>query len=133
MTPAQQLAVRLSQVRERLNQIGGLEGDAYTDEVRTEGNRALFTYQYASRPRRCRTKARYAPAGWLAEQPNAAVRSERQGDIETGFNPSALSALRHNGSFVFLAGQTGRRGMRKGKNTAHDLPPSAELFKDERR
>ena len=36
MTPKQKIAVRLSQVRERLNEIGQLEGDDYSDEVRTE-------------------------------------------------------------------------------------------------
>ena len=36
MTAAQKIAVRLSQVRERLNAIGQLEGDGYTDEIRSE-------------------------------------------------------------------------------------------------
>ena len=36
MTPSQKHALRLSQVRERLNAIGQLEGDAYTDEIRSE-------------------------------------------------------------------------------------------------
>ena len=49
-------------------------------------------------------------AGWLAEQPNAAIRSERQGDIETDFNPSALSALRHSGAMALLSSWKVRRG-----------------------
>ena len=36
MTAAQKIAVRLSQVRERLNEIGQLEGDAYAEEIRSE-------------------------------------------------------------------------------------------------
>ena len=36
MTAAQKIALRLSQVRQRLNEIGGLEGDGYTDEIRSE-------------------------------------------------------------------------------------------------
>ena len=36
MTPAQKITLRLSQVRTRLNEISGLEGDAFTDEIRTE-------------------------------------------------------------------------------------------------
>ena len=48
--------------------------------------------------------------GWLVEQPRAAVRSERQGDIETEFNPSSLSALRHSGAMGLLTRWKVRRG-----------------------
>ena len=36
MTNAQKTRLRLSQVRQRLNEIAGVEGDAFTDEVRSE-------------------------------------------------------------------------------------------------
>ena len=36
MTPRQKIEIRLSEVRQRLNEIAGLEGDAFTDEVRNE-------------------------------------------------------------------------------------------------
>ena len=36
MTNAQKLTVRASEIRQRLNEISGLEGDALTDEVRAE-------------------------------------------------------------------------------------------------
>ena len=36
MTNAQKIRLRLSQVRQRLNEVAGLEGDDFTDEVRTE-------------------------------------------------------------------------------------------------
>ena len=36
MTNAQRLTVRASEIRQRLNEIGGLEGEALTDEVRAE-------------------------------------------------------------------------------------------------
>ena len=36
MTASQKIRLRLSQVRARLNEISGLEGDAFTDEIRTE-------------------------------------------------------------------------------------------------
>ena len=36
MTPLQKIALRLSEVRSRLNKIASLEGDALTDEIRTE-------------------------------------------------------------------------------------------------
>ena len=36
MTPLQRITLRLSEVRQRLNEIAGLEGDQFTDEVRNE-------------------------------------------------------------------------------------------------
>lgn len=36
MTNAQKIALRLSEVRSRLNEIAGIEGDAFTDEIRSE-------------------------------------------------------------------------------------------------
>ena len=42
MTPRQKIEIRLSAVRQRLNEIAGLEGDAFTDEVRNEAG-ALHT------------------------------------------------------------------------------------------
>ena len=42
MTTAQKHALRLSEIRQRLNTIGGLEGDAYDEAVQNE-ERALMT------------------------------------------------------------------------------------------
>ena len=42
MTPRQKIEIRLSEVRQRLNAIAGLEGDAFTDEIRNEAT-ALHT------------------------------------------------------------------------------------------
>ena len=42
-------------------------------------------------------------AGWLAEHPHAAIRSESIGDIETAFAPSMQSALRHSGGMALLS------------------------------
>ena len=39
MTNAQKHAMRCSEIRQRLNEISGLEGDAFTDEVRSESDR----------------------------------------------------------------------------------------------
>ena len=36
MTPAQKLTISLEKTKARLNEISGLEGDAYTDEIRSE-------------------------------------------------------------------------------------------------
>ena len=40
MTTAQKLEVRASEIRQRLNEISGLEGDKLTDEIRSESETA---------------------------------------------------------------------------------------------
>ena len=45
MTNLQKLALRLSEVRSRLNDISGLEADALTDEVKTEAEALTAEYQ----------------------------------------------------------------------------------------
>ena len=42
-------------------------------------------------------------AGWLAEQPAAAITSETEGDIRTSYAPTAMSALRHSGAMALLS------------------------------
>ena len=49
-------------------------------------------------------------AGWLAESPAGAIRSETTGDVRTAFDPGrALSALRHSGAMGILSGWKARR------------------------
>ena len=48
-------------------------------------------------------------AGWLAEQPSAAITSETEGDIRTSYAPSMLSALRHSGGMALLSPWKNRR------------------------
>ena len=45
MTKAQTHALRLSEVRQRLNEITGLEGDAFTDEIRQESDKLTVEYR----------------------------------------------------------------------------------------
>ena len=47
MTNAQKLAIRLSEIRQRLNEIAGLEPDAMTDEVRAEADTLAGEYKGA--------------------------------------------------------------------------------------
>ena len=47
MTTAQKLAIRLSEIRQRLNEIAGLEGDAMTDEIRAETDKLTAEYRNA--------------------------------------------------------------------------------------
>ena len=42
-------------------------------------------------------------AGWLSEQPSAAIRSETEGDITTSYSPSMISALRNSGAMSLLS------------------------------
>ena len=44
MTNTQKIALRLSEVRSRLNEIAGLEGDAFTAEIRSEGEKLTAEY-----------------------------------------------------------------------------------------
>ena len=44
MTSAQKIRLRLSQVRQRLNEIAGLEGDTFTDEIRAEAGTLQTEY-----------------------------------------------------------------------------------------
>lgn len=45
MTNSQRLQVRLSEIRSRLNEISGLEGDAFTDEIRAESDKLAAEYR----------------------------------------------------------------------------------------
>ena len=45
MTNAQKIAFRLSEVRTRLNEVSGLEGDAFTDEIRSESEKLEREYR----------------------------------------------------------------------------------------
>ena len=47
MTNSQRLAVRLSEIRVRLNEISGMEGDAYTAEIRAENDKLQTEYRDA--------------------------------------------------------------------------------------
>ena len=42
-------------------------------------------------------------AGWLAEQPAAAIRAETEADISTSYAPSMQSALRHSGAMALCS------------------------------
>ena len=47
MTNVQRLAIRLSEIRQRLNEIAGLEGDAVSDEIRAEADKLAGEYKTA--------------------------------------------------------------------------------------
>ena len=61
MTNAQKLEVRASEIRQRLNEISGLEGDKLTDEIRSESDTLQTEY------RDCETRRRAAIVAESAE------------------------------------------------------------------
>ena len=59
--------------------------------------------QYApAAPESVANEAAIRCAGWLAEQPAAAVTSEATGDISTRYAVNNLSVLRHSGAAALL-------------------------------
>lgn len=52
MTNAQRLEIRASEIRQRLNEIAGLEGDDFTDEIRAESEKLQTEYRDVETKRR---------------------------------------------------------------------------------
>ena len=72
MTNAQKIRLRLSQVRQRLNEVAGLGGDAFTDEIRAEAE--TLQSEYAD----------------LETRHRAAIVAEGEGETQpNGDNPDA--------------------------------------------
>ena len=64
---------------------------------------ALVTRYAPVAPDTIQNEAVIRCAGWLAEQPSGAIRSESQGDISTSYAATHLSALRHSGGMALLS------------------------------
>ena len=111
MTNSQRLAVRLSEVRQRLNEIGGLGGDAFTAEIRQESDK--LQAEFADKE----TQYRAAIVGEgeterraLETQPDAELRErlELRGRASlTGYIQAALSGRRVDGAERELAEAAG--------------------------
>ena len=54
-------------------------------------------------PQAIANEAAIRAAGWLAEQPAAAISGETEGDIRTSYAPTMQSALRHSGGMALLS------------------------------
>lgn len=54
-------------------------------------------------PQAIKNEATIRAAGWMHEQPAAAVRSETVGDISTSYAATHTSALRHSGATALLS------------------------------
>ena len=88
-------------------------GDGLTDDrlARIGAAAAALVEAFApSAPDVIRSEAVIRCAGWLAEQPAAAVRSEAQGDVSTSYAVTHTGALRHSGAMALLSSWKQRRG-----------------------
>ena len=63
---------------------------------------ALVDHYAPSAPEAVANEAAIRAAGWLNEQPNASIRSEREGEIQTDFAPSMTGVLLHSGAKSML-------------------------------
>ena len=70
---------------------------------------ALVEKYAATAPQSIRNEAVIRAAGWMYEQPSAAVRSESVGDISTSYAATHVSALRHSGAMSMLSPWKQRR------------------------
>ena len=99
MTDAQRIQLRLSEVRQRLNEIAGTEGEDFTDEIRAEADALQTEY------RDLETRHR---AAIVAEGDAAAGQRFTSNDAEG----AELRALRNRVSVRdYLAAAAGRRGL----------------------
>ena len=72
---------------------------------------AALVQRYApAAPEAVQNEAAIRCAGYLAEQPKAAIRSSRLDDLEVEYNASSISALRHSGAMGLLTLWKVRRG-----------------------
>ena len=90
-TVIQRLELRRSAIRERLTAIGGLEGDAYTDEVRSE--EAALQAEYGQLEQRHRSAV-------LVAEPNGQEPPAPEGDAGDGDTLSALEGRVALGSYL---------------------------------
>ncbi len=118
MLKSQKLTLRLSEVRSRLNEIAGLEGDAFTDEIRNESD-ALQT-ELRDLENRYRAavigEADAEERAWAAFNGNAdAVTRERlelRGRATiTGYILAAMQGRLPSGAETKLAAATGVDGI----------------------
>ena len=76
MTNAQRLVLRASEIRQRLNEISGLEGDDFTDEVRAESDTLQNEYRDAETRRRAAIVAEGESATEPDKEPGKEVDAE---------------------------------------------------------
>ena len=115
MTNAQKIALRLSEVRERLNTIAGLEGDDFTDEVRSEASTLQREYGDLE------TRHRSALIAEGAEQADA-EGAFGNGDGESGERGRLLREVRMADYMQPAIAGTGIAGAAAELNAALEVP-----------
>ena len=115
MTNSQRLAVRLSEIRQRLNEIAGLEGDAFTDEIRQESDRLQTEFRDKETQYRSALIAEGdAERRALENAPDAEMRErlELRGRASLGrYLAAALAGRRVDGAEAELAEAAGVDGI----------------------
>ena len=98
----------LAAARTCLGDALGLTDESTLDRLGSTAS-ALVQWYAPLAPQAIRNEAVIRAAGWLHEQPAAAVRSESVGDISTSYAATHVSALRHSGGQALLTGWKVRR------------------------
>ena len=102
LTNSQRLSVRLSEIRQRLNEVAGLEGDAFTDEIRQESDKLQKEFQDKETQYRAAIVAEGdAEKRALATEPDAERRErlELRGKASlTGYLRAAMAGRRVDGA-----------------------------------
>ena len=78
MTNTQRLTIRASEIRQRLNEISGLEGDALTDEVRAESDALTTEYRDTETRLRAAVAAEGDPSATPPVTEDAELRERRE-------------------------------------------------------
>ena len=117
MTNAQKLAVRLSEIRQRLNEIAGLEGDAVTDEIRAEADKLTTEY----RDKETQHRAAIVAEG---EEQRAAEGEHGNGDGEPAEVRALLSRVGIGDYLIPAKGGIGLAGPAAELNAVYQLPVS---------
>lgn len=119
MTNAQKIALRLSEVRQRLNEIAGLEGDDFTDEVRAEADKLQTEY------RDLETRHRAALVAEGTEENEIRGRFAGGGDGGDGESAERARLLRETNIADYLgpaASGSGIEGRARELNAALEVP-----------
>ena len=113
MTTTQKIRLRLSQVRSRLNEISGLEGDAFTDEIRTEA--ATLQTEYADLETRSQAAIVAEPAPEVREVDGLDAEMRERLELRskanlTGFVLAAMSGRQVSGAEAEFSAACEARG-----------------------
>ena len=116
MTNAQKLEVRASEIRQRLNEISGLEGDKLTDEIRTESDTLQNEYRDTETKRRAAIVAEGDEAAKAVTEPTESSETRERRELRgkarvSDFVSSVLSGRPLAGASSEYADAVGMPGL----------------------